>query len=224
MWLSSTTGQFVKRRGPNSSDIEHVLVKAAVADEPYLHAIRNGVEKILAPHRQGIIQTQLSSINLSFCSKVANDSVKNIANHCPCLSEAYFRGCYLVTDNGMMYLSEKCPWLRILDIAGGSAFGPSRITDESILTISKRSLNLKILNADNVHGLTLGGISELLKRCRHVNQISVSCGKNIVLVDLVRMVKDIRSVFTIPSHVTDALQKGKAYKSHVTIYVRPLRP
>ena len=225
LWLCAKTGQFVARANSTNSNPENHEHKHITKDQ---QESTNGVKVPPSPvsyvKPSEIIHLRITTIDLAFCSHIANNSLKNIGNHCPCLTDVSFRGCYFITDVGVTYLSEKCRRLKKLDVSGGSAFGPSRLTDGAFKALAKNSRQLEELCAEFVHSMTLDSVVELLSKCKRLRQLSVSASKAMELCKIIDHVKTIRGNFWLPNqHAYEALSKNSFYNGQIQIYCCQLR-
>ena len=50
----------------------------------------------------------VTSISLTDCSGITNDTLIQISNMCPHLEELHVNECDMITDNGIVALAEKC--------------------------------------------------------------------------------------------------------------------
>lgn len=77
----------------------------------------------LIPHKTNLI----SSVNLTNCTGVKDESLQNISVHCPNLRNLYLNGCHFITDNGILALARNCAALETVSI-------PLRNISESALS------------------------------------------------------------------------------------------
>ena len=224
LWLSPVTGKFELR---SSSQLNGAAEQTdgnfdeINNDSDFLEPSRAAsIPKIVSLGTLSITKTQIYSLDLSFCSKIANDSLKNIAHHCPCLSEITLRGCYKISDMGMINIIEKCPRIRLMDISGGSAFGPSKISDRTMDAIAKHGAVLDAFIAGKVPMITLSGVKLVLKGCRRLQKLTVSCSDvNMPSEALLKLVTETRERHVVQGALVPT--KWKHCGQPVTIFISP---
>lgn len=83
----------------------------------------------------------IKEIDLSYCRKITDDCILNIAEYCPHLTKLYLCGCVYVTDRSISRLSVRCPGLTELDLSECVS-----LSDNSIFSVADHCINLKSLN------------------------------------------------------------------------------
>ncbi|ORX47312.1 RNI-like protein [Piromyces finnis] len=77
---------------------------------------------------------QFKALDISFCNSITDETIIDLAEHCPNLEELDLTGCELVTEKSISQIIKKCKRLKFLDITG---------CEETIgLNISKVGLNV----------------------------------------------------------------------------------
>ena len=72
----------------------------------------------------------------------------------------------MITDNGIMYLVQRCQLLQKIDISG-----IPKITNEGMYAIAKYSENLVVLNILGCEQITEEGISAVKSSCKMLNNL-----------------------------------------------------
>ncbi|XP_046585291.1 dynein regulatory complex subunit 6-like [Haliotis rubra] len=155
--------------------------------------------------------SHLTSIHLSFCSKIANDSVKQLAKHCPDLMYVSLRGCFLITDTAVEVLVRSCHNLHFLDISGGSAIQSMRLTNGSLIAIANYSKSLKSLMICRNKLITLDGLQRILRDCKPLIGVWVSVGDQlrITFSGVLELVKDIEDRYVKITNTSQVEANGK---------------
>ncbi|XP_067650552.1 F-box/LRR-repeat protein 2-like [Haliotis asinina] len=155
--------------------------------------------------------SHLTSIHLSFCSKIANDSVKQLAKHCPDLMCVSLRGCFLITDTAVEVLVRSCHNLHFLDISGGSAIQSMRLTNGSLIAIANYSKSLKSLMICRNKLITLDGLQRILRDCKPLIGVWVSVGDQlrITFSGVLELVKDIEDRYVKITNTSQVEANGK---------------
>ncbi|XP_053374589.1 uncharacterized protein LOC123530764 [Mercenaria mercenaria] len=138
--------------------------------------------------------SHVSVLNLSFCSKVTNNCIKQIAQHCPDLRELDIQACYMVTNAGVRELIQHCKFLQTLNISGGSVSQTSRLTDDCLEDIIRYG-NLKKLMIVKNYNITADGVFKVVQNCEEIQSLTVEVSRrsNIskeMLIELSGDVKD----------------------------------
>lgn len=128
----------------------------------------------------------LERVNLSFCTKLTDESVKAVAEGCPGLRELSLRQCYQVTDHGIEALARGCRGLRTLQLEHCSTISDyaivtvarqcrqleylglehcSHITDASAIALGTHCPNLFVIRLDVCYNITRAGIEALAAGC-----------------------------------------------------------
>ena len=138
--------------------------------------------------------SHLKHLYLGLCSKIADDSIKQIAKHCPDLSKLMLQGCYLVSDAAIEILVKSCHHLQVLDISG-TTIQSVRFTNASFFAIGKYCKGLRSLKAYRNKEMTLDAIEAVLKGCPDLDSIELTVGRpfRVSLPGLIELVKDIDS-------------------------------
>ncbi|XP_041366646.1 SCF E3 ubiquitin ligase complex F-box protein grrA-like [Gigantopelta aegis] len=136
--------------------------------------------------------SHLKHLYLGFCSKIANDSIKQIAKHCPDLSKLMLQGCYLITDSSIELLVKSCHNLQVLDISG-TTIQTVRFTNAAFFAIGKYCKSLRSLKTYRNKEMTLDAIEAILKGCPDLDSIELTIGRpfKVSLPGLIEVVKDI---------------------------------
>lgn len=139
--------------------------------------------------------SHVTVLNLSFCSKISNSCVKQIACHCSDLRELDIQACYMVTNAGVRELLKFCRFLRILNISGGSVFQTSRLTDECLQDIVEYGKSITKLTAVKNYNFTAEAVFNVIEKSDLIQSVNVEVSKrsNIskeMLIELSGRVKD----------------------------------
>ncbi|KAL3831244.1 hypothetical protein ACJMK2_023018 [Sinanodonta woodiana] len=125
-----------------------------------------------------LYHSHLQYLSLEFCSKIENDSLKQIATHCLDLLCLSLKGCSKITDQGLGYVVKGCQRLKKLNISGGSLLQPSQLTDVTLDLISKHCKSLEVLEFCLNYFITDDGFCRFIEE-RHNNcNITISEGQN----------------------------------------------
>ncbi|XP_046349986.2 dynein regulatory complex subunit 6-like [Haliotis rufescens] len=155
--------------------------------------------------------SHLTSIHLSFCSKIANDSIKQLAKHCPDLMYVSLRGCFLITDTAVEVLVRSCHNLHFLDISGGSAIQSMRLTNGSLIAVANYSKSLKSLMICRNKLITLDGLQRILRDCKSLIGVWVTVGDQlrITFSGVLELVKDIDDRYVKITNTSQVEANGK---------------
>ena len=158
------------------------------------------VQELLAASK-----TALTCLDLSNCSLIANDSVRQIASHCFLLRYLSLRGCNRVQDSGVTAILQGCKLLQALDLSGCSLLQASRLTDDTLLSVGQYGHNLVMLDITKTPMISLYGLKSAINGCQTLKRLHISLHPNhIPLYDVVQFLHRTRG------HVTfarNALQK-----------------
>ena len=115
-------------------------------------------------------------LDLSFCSALTNNDVKQIANFCKDLRVLELQACALVTNAAVKEIAQVCVFLKRLCISGGSISQSSRLTDACLHDIAEHASNLESFIMVKNYNITAEGMFEVVKRCPKIHEIHVEYG------------------------------------------------
>jgi len=127
-------------------------------------------------HSQGSILDELSyhshvkSLDLSYCSALTNDDVKQIAKFCKDLRVLKFQACPIVSDVAIKEIIQVCVFLKRLCISGGSISQTSLLTNTCLYDIAKYGSNLESLTLVKNSNITADGVFEVVKNVQRYNK------------------------------------------------------
>ena len=116
----------------------------------------------------------LERVNLSFCTKLTDESVKAVAEGCPGLRELSLRQCYQVTDHGIEALARGCRGLRTLQLEHCST-----ISDYAIVTVARQCRQLEYLGLEHCSHITDASAIALGTHCPNLFVIRLDVCYNI---------------------------------------------
>jgi hypothetical protein len=112
--------------------------------------------------------SKLSSLILSNCSLITDIGILHVFHMCRNLTTLVLSGCVQVSDSAFIQLEKQLP-LKILDLSHCH-----RITDYSLLSISKICHDLEFLNVSFCKLLTDVGISRIIQNCHLLSNLDIS--------------------------------------------------
>ncbi|ESO99861.1 hypothetical protein LOTGIDRAFT_141409 [Lottia gigantea] len=121
--------------------------------------------------------SHLQSLHLSFCTRITNDTIIEIAKHCPDLQELSLRGCNLITDIAIASLVNSCAFLRILDLSGESCFFAMKISNVSLSAIANDCKYIERLMVSKNKLINLSGLEVLFSRCKSLESLELTVGE-----------------------------------------------
>ncbi|KAK3587815.1 hypothetical protein CHS0354_019681 [Potamilus streckersoni] len=148
--------------------------------------ITKSIEPLKVYHTQESVLNEISfshhshlrHLSLEFCSKIENDSLKQIATHCLDLLVLSLKGCSKVTDHGLGYVVKGCQRLKKLNISGGSLLQPSQLTNVTLDLISKHCKSLEVLELCLNYFITDDGFCRFIEECQNNCTVTISEGQN----------------------------------------------
>ena len=109
----------------------------------------------------------LRCLNLS-CTCVADVGVVELAKKCKHLHSIQIGWCVNVTDRGIKALAQGCKHLRHIDVSSTNA------TDESVVELSNKCLNLHNLCFNECVNVTDAGVIALAQKCLKLKYVNLS--------------------------------------------------
>lgn len=164
--------------------------------------------------------SHVTVLNLSFCSKISNYCVKQIALHCADLRELDIQACYMVTNAGVRHLLKHCHFLQALNISGGSVSQTSRLTDECLEDIIKYGKNLRKLVMVKNYNITADAVFKVIKHCEVIESVRIEEGlrSNIskeMLIELSGRIEDKTICLFFRADVTISVIKDAEFKLRI---------
>lgn len=120
------------------------------------------------------VHSELRVLNMSICSRITDQCLRQIAKHCPDLRELNIKGCYNTTDMGISYIARGCQQLRLLDISTGHT-KQMCLTDQSLVSIATHCKNLRQLDIQKNDLMSRNGVRYFCDRCPLPITVSLTC-------------------------------------------------
>jgi hypothetical protein len=121
--MSSSTDDFIltdnllketiKKKDGRKFDFYNGLVSGSLRNCGLGGLDRGNLKKLKDHHVMDFLTNHVNadlvtSISLTDCSGITNDTLIQISNMCPHLEELHVNECDMITDNGIIALAEKC--------------------------------------------------------------------------------------------------------------------
>lgn len=99
--------------------------------------------------------------------KISDNGLKNIFGNCQHFRKLDIRNNTAIGDTSICHLAKCCPNIEDLDLS------MSKITDESVISLSRFSSRLRILDISRCCSITGASISQLVMRCIRLSSLSL---------------------------------------------------
>ena len=144
----------------------------------------------LLSNRENVDKQKVTHIDLYDCKGITDDSLVFIADHFPQLENFYTNKCDLITDNGIIAISEKCRKLRYLDFSycykvGNTALNAIVSNLPLLENLLAESCNISVLPDDFGYKL------------KHLIWLNLKCNKITTLPSSIYSLASLRSCQTL---------------------------
>ena len=136
--------------------------------------------------------SKVQILDLSFCSKLTDGSLREVARHCRLLRYLSLRGCLSISDSGIEEIARHCHQLQVVDLSGGSSFQPSRLTNASLAAIGTNSSNLVMLSITKCPQMRTQGLVGLIEQCKTLKRVSLTAGPEMQLLSIIQRTRQVR--------------------------------
>ncbi|XP_050419115.1 uncharacterized protein LOC126832400 [Patella vulgata] len=187
---------------------------------PLASTLLDDMDKILLSLQD---HSHLQTLHLSFCSKVTNETIIEIAQNCPDLQELSLRGCHLITDVAIATLVRSCPLLRILDISGGSSFFSMKISSVALSAIAHDCKYIERLMVSKNKLINLSGLEVLFNKCTSLQSLELTVGEPMYasFTGVMSLINNVKDRIVKIANKVQVIANKQTGNLHIEFYPNP---
>uniref|UniRef100_A0A915MWZ6 F-box domain-containing protein n=1 Tax=Meloidogyne javanica TaxID=6303 RepID=A0A915MWZ6_MELJA len=133
-----------------------------------------GLENITSNCFANLEMAELRRLSLHSCPNVLDETINDIARHCPRLEFLSLSNCKEITDLSLVAISQGCPRLKDIELAGCI-----NLTDAGFIQLSKNCHELERMDLEECLLITDITISNLNNGCPNLLSLSLSHCENL---------------------------------------------
>uniref|UniRef100_A0A915MAC0 F-box domain-containing protein n=1 Tax=Meloidogyne javanica TaxID=6303 RepID=A0A915MAC0_MELJA len=141
-----------------------------------------GLENITSNCFANLEMAELRRLSLHSCPNVLDETINDIARHCPRLEFLSLSNCKEITDLSLVAISQGCPRLKDIELAGCI-----NLTDAGFIQLSKNCHELERMDLEECLLITDITISNLNNGCPNLLSLSLSHCENLTDIGLAEL-------------------------------------
>ncbi|KAL7074691.1 hypothetical protein ACQ4LE_005554 [Meloidogyne hapla] len=141
-----------------------------------------GLDNITSNCFANLEMAELKRLSLHSCPNVLDETVNDIARHCPRLEFLSLSNCKEITDNSLVAISLGCPRLKDIELAGCI-----NLTDAGFIQLSKNCHELERMDLEECLLITDITLSNLNNGCPNLLSLSLSHCENLTDIGLAEL-------------------------------------
>ena len=124
-------------------------------------------------HADKAVLLSLCHLDLFYCTKIADKTLKQIRKSCPRLIFLSIAGCHRITDAGFTSLVKGCYKLQYLDASFRGLQSCAQIKSDSMSVIASSCVNLTYLDVIGCSNISEALVVSVVSSCRYLKQLNV---------------------------------------------------